>query len=568
MAKKSESKRAEKGLRSEMDSELARLDALIRDSRAALEGSKRAAPMNVVSATAVEKVVEKVIEKEVVKDVKELKKEVKSPSKYGPLAFYFLSSLICIGILAYLFGSWFSFVALFVFSMFLWWSSHQFHITRAGMIRSFITLGLFVVVLYFLHWIIYDTFTLLFCIIYALSFVIAGVLYLYHFKRELSEEIHRSFARTFLVVFYSHVLAFTAASLLAYLLPLFIVQDSFVSISYIVLAWTAPVILVYYFLTKFLYLRFFDRKHIRRDFLKALAHGVVYTVMFVVLVLLAYFLTAIQFVGMEREAYAEEFSSIFTTLPNVRAEVNSFTFSSDDPALLSFRVTQEIMLMSDDALANATALKKSFDDRAFSSNDYFSDSYFTVLAEQEKSLSRLVSSVSALDDLKSDLLREYARLKDLELKGQFDDGTTSIEEHGYALADYVDDLYFRYTEPSDISSLRKKLTDIDSYSALISDNGLLDFNLLSNPALGVFLPEDSRFSRRFFGMVYHTRVFRDLMLLVFDTSVVEAQHLFEPAPLRQLYLGRDSDESSESKILRNRILKSNSEAAAKLARGA
>jgi hypothetical protein len=434
------------------------------------------------------------------------------------------------------------------------------------MVRSFITLGLFVVALYLLYWLIYDSLSLLFCVIYAFSFIIAAVLYLYHVKRELAGEIHRSFARTFLVVFYSHVMAFTAAALLAYILPYFILGDGFVSMSYLLLAYALPVMLIYFFLTKFLYLRFFDRKHIRRDFLKGLAHGVVYGVVFAVLVLLAYFLTAMQFVMMERAAYADTFSEVFTTLPNVRAELASAALSADDPGLLGLRVTQEVVMMSDQALQDATGLKGIIGSRQFSFSDYFSDSYFTVLAGDGRSVSRLVAFVLGVDGLKGDLLREYGRLRSAEETGQFDDGTTSLDEHYYALLDYVDDLYFRYREPSGISSLKGRLADVSSFSSLMSDNALLDFNLLSNPELQVFVPGDSRFGRRFMEMAYHTIIFRDLMLLVFDASVVEVESVFGPAPLDELYRGRDADESTESKVLRYRVLKSNSEAIAALAK--
>jgi hypothetical protein len=513
-------------------------------------------PVHVVSATAVERAVER----EVVEDVRELRREFVSPVNYGPLAFYFLSSLVCVAALAYLFGSIASGVFFAFFGLFLWHTSHEFHNTRTGLLKSFIFLGSLVALLYFFYWVFNDTLSLLLCIIYALSFVVAAVLYFYHVKRELSEEIHRSFPRTFLVMFYSHMIAFTAASVLAYVLPLVLLGDSFVSMTYLVVAWALPVTLVYYFLTKFLYLRFFDRKHVKRDFLKGLAHGLAYAAVFTILVVVAYVLTAIQFVWTERAVFDETFSEVFTALPNVKAEISSVAFTSDDADLLGMRVTQEIIMLSDQALQDVTELKRSVSTTQFSFGDYFSDNYFSVFVNDGMALSHLTGDVASMVEVKSDLLREYTRLKEMERVGMFDGDARTLQEHYYGLASYVGDARFIYKEPSDVASLKQKLASRDSYSVLMGDGKMLEFNMKFMPDIEVLAGDGSRFSQRFYVLLHHTILFRDIMVLVFDTVSSQVEEVLDPYAVGSLYQARSVEESMESKVLRYRILRSNYDA--------
>jgi hypothetical protein len=87
--------------------------------------------------------------------------------------------------------------------------------------------------------------------------------------------------------------------------------------AYIFFIWLLPSLFMYFFFAKFLYLSYFDRKHIRRDVFKGIMHAAIYSVAFVVLLLLAYVMTAIQFANDERAGYADEFGitmQMFTML--------------------------------------------------------------------------------------------------------------------------------------------------------------------------------------------------------------------------------------------------------------
>ncbi len=100
---------------------------------------------------------------------------------------------------------------------------------------------------------------------------------------------------------------------------------------------------------------------------------------------------------------------------------------------------------------------------------------------------------------------------------------------------------------------------MDSYTALLADSRLLEFNLAYSPDMNIFMEGDSRFSKRIYDMMYHTSMFRDLMVLGLNSILQQAHETVDPMPISYLYESQ-SEESTESAVLRYRIIKSNFEA--------
>lgn len=535
-----------------IDEELKRLNSEIskfkRDVVSPPSDSKR---VDVVSTLKLEKAIEK--------EIVFVESSLKPSSKKGHLAFYFISSLICVAVLAYLFGSMVTFVFYSVFCLVLWWWARQFHTKSHSFLKSFFVLGSVVVFLYLAYWLFSDLMSILLCVLYALSFFIAGLLFFYHSRRELSEEVHKSFARTFMVVFCSHVIAFTAASALAYTLPLFLLSDSFVSMTFLMLAWLFPCLLLYFFLDKFLYLRFFDRKHIRRDVLKGVGHGVAYSVIFIAMLVLAYMLTAMQFAITERGSYDSAFTDVFTKLQNVKYGIDTVALADDTPELIGLRVSQDVISMSDTSFVEAVALKSKLSKTSISVYDYFSDNYFTIISRNRLALNRVQLNASAVDEAKSDLLRQYAKLKQQEAQGSFDDSTTSLESHYLSLVEDVTATRVPYVEPYDIVQLRKRMAGPNSYSALMGDGSLVDFVMANNPEFSMLGGGSSRFGKSSYDVLYHTVAFRDMMLFAFESTLMNVREVFNPYTVRVLARAYP-DEALKSKVLRYRIVLSDQEA--------
>jgi hypothetical protein len=549
---------AKKRSRSKLDKELDKLDADIQRYKTGIGMPGRAVPTpkpktpKVISATRLERAVEE--------EVKSLRKPFWEGKDLGSLSFYFISFLICVAVLAFLFGSVPSFVFYLAFGIFLWWWSHTFHTTQAGTLKSFFSLGFVVVLLYVSYWFFDDLFSILVFIIYALSFLISGVLYFYHVQRNLAGEIHRSFPRTFLVMFYSHIMAFTAASAVAYLLPELLLSDSFISIPFLLFAWLLPVLLVYFFLTKFLYLRFFDRVHIKRDLSKGLVHGAIYAILFILVLLFAYVLTAMQFVVEERAGYDDTFSTVFTTLHNVKSDIKAVPFQYDTTELLEFKVTKDVIALSEQSTKEATELKDRLGKTSVASGDYLSDNYFTMLSHDRLAVSSMAVLASEVDELNDDLLREYRRMKRFQAEGVFDDGTKSLEEHGSVVKRYAKDAYTPYSEPYQLTMLRTRISRyLNSYSGLVEDGELLEFNIAYLPEASILKPGESRFSKRFYEIAHHTVLFRDLMLFMFNTMAFHVEETLDPYAVSSLYYAA-AEESLPSSVLRYRVIKSNIDA--------
>lgn len=527
------------------------IDQEIAEYKKALEKQEAAPPMP-VSAAGLEKEEEKV------------EKQLKRPGKRGPIMLYLLSSLVCIAILAYLFGTVTTGIFYFLFGMFLWWWSHLFHITRSGAWKAFFSLGSLIIFLYLFCWHFNDLLSLIMLILYSISLVIAGFLYFYHARRELSGEIHRSFARTLLVMFYSHIIAFTAAAALAYGLSYALFTESFVSIAFIILAWILPSVLVYFFLTKFLYLRFFDRKHIKRDLEKGVVHGAIYCFIMIILLLAGYLLTAFQLAGEEQNAYDETFNAISGSLSAIDSDIEGFAAENNADEILNLKVTDDLKSISGQILQGATELKSELDATSFSFNDYISDDYFTTLSRNRILLSRSAGVAYGIVDAKEDLFREYRRVKAFEEAGEFDDSTKDVDEHYYYVISYVNNAYLPYEESAEVIALREKVSgSINSYSGLLADRSLLEFNLVFHPDIALFAAGGSRFSQRFYDVIYHTAVFRDFMVLVFNNILSQLEETVDPYPVKYLYRSA-GDESTLSSVLRYRIVKSNIEATASL----
>ncbi|MFH1064147.1 MAG: hypothetical protein V1729_03645 [Candidatus Woesearchaeota archaeon] len=536
--------------KSGVDLHMDRVEAEIKGHKQALTSRKMVAPVSVVSAS------------EVKKDLTFFERSFEQAGDVYSLSFYFVSAMVCVALLAFLFGTAKTFIFYSIFGLFLWWWIHRFHVSRLHILKPFLSLGSLTIFLYFFYLAFNDLLSLLVCVMYSISFVIAGALYLYHTKNEFTGEIHRSFPRTFLVMFYAHIIALTAASILAYALPPLLLGDSFVSIMFLLVAWLFPVLLAYFFFTKFLYLRFFDRVHIKRDALKGLAHGAGYAGVFVALMLLAYLLSAIQLTGMERVTYASIFETGTMSLAESKLEIYS-AFGEEFPG---FGVAKDMMGIIDTTMADILA-KEDLLQRSFSFNDYISDDYFTMLAGNRRLARSAAGSAFSVADVGADVVREYGRMKMYIAQGVFEEGTQNLEDHDAFLKAYLSAYYAPYSEPPQFSALRQRLAGskepgMDLYSALFADGQMLDFNLAYDPDMRVFVSGDSRFSKRFHWMMYHTIVFRDMMLFVLDSLLLEVDEVVEPYPVRLLQAS--ADDYLPSNVLRNRVIKANFDATVSL----
>ncbi len=538
--------------KSEIDSHIEMLEAEIKRFKKDVDSDRKVAPVSVVSASKVAKI-EKEVEHEVKDEVKFFEESFGSAKDTYSLSFYFAVSLVCVAWLSYLFGSIASMVFYIFFSLFIWHVAERHHRSGSGAFHQFMAFGFIVPFLYLFHYIFNDALSLIMCITYSLSFVVSGLLYFYHTRRELSEEIHKSFPRTFLVTLYAHMIAGAFAYGLLYFIPEFIFQDNFVSVIFLILAWIFPAIFVYFFMTRFLYLRFFDRKHVVKDMVKGLAHGAIYSVVLIVLIVLAYILTAMQLVMMERQVTEEGFISLYKTLSNVEPEISAAMGDN----LAVYRVAQEAIELSNRELLNATEQKTNII-LSLSMSDYIDDNYFTVLVKNRLLLHSLSSSASGVDELKSDILREYGRLMKSIESGVFDDGSTNIDEYNMNLKYAVEGISLPPLPPHVLQLQSRFSASFNSYSGLLGDDQLLEFNIAYYPEFSVFRKGTSRFMTNFARTLEHTVLFRDFMSISFSGVVDAMSGVLHPYPVSAV--SGSAEEVALGSVLRYRVLKSNYDA--------
>jgi hypothetical protein len=140
----------------------------------------------------------------------------------------------------------------------------------------------------------------------------------------------------------------------------------------------------------------------------------------------------------------------------------------------------------------------------------------------------------------------------------FDDGSSNVANHAAMLKKYVEDSRLSYVEPYDVERVRGKIRDsYNSYSGLVADGELLGFVVNYNPDLSVFVAGDSRFSARMSDVVYHTTLFRDLLVAGFYDISFTVEDVIEPYPLKELYYAETV--SDRDSALKYSILKSNIE---------
>jgi hypothetical protein len=124
----------------------------------------------------------------------------------------------------------------------------------------------------------------------------------------------------------------------------------------------------------------------------------------------------------------------------------------------------------------------------------------------------------------------------------------------------ADTQYSPFVLPDTMMSEMQRIDDYySSYSGLVLDGELLDWNILYDSSLSLLQAGDSKFSKATYGVFYHSTLYRDLMILVFDKAIFELEDTLDPYHLK-IIADELPDESLESRILRYGILKSNSDA--------
>jgi len=434
---------------------------------------------------------------------------------------------MALGILTYLLGYPKMFFVHAAYAAALVYVTEFFHKRGDLTVKVFYT-GLMIIPLYLIYLYSNDLLSLVMTVIFMISFVVTIALYFHHSKKEHTRELHHSFTRTFLAEWYAHVVSLAIAVALLYYIPNIILMDKFYSLLYIIIFWIPVPTLAYFFMNKFLYLRFFEPIHIRKDAVEGLKHALAYTVILIACLTLGYLLTAIQITIQEKDASLQKIDTAILKIETAKARL------ADLPKMkVTTEVAEELNLLKQ-TLEN----KKATITENFGVGDYFSDRYFSVLLEKRQALNYAILNKDNAIETVADLERNQGKV-----------GNRTFVEQNYRPAQ----------ESKDLEEYRLHLKkSMNHYSMLMFDNSLFAFvHSYSDTGMQIFAPGFSKLSKKTYYITSHLRIFRDMLLYSFDNIIYTAQNIENPQILNEMYRNRQTIESRQSKDLRYAVLGDN-----------
>ncbi|MBN1544126.1 UbiA prenyltransferase family protein [Candidatus Woesearchaeota archaeon] len=387
-----------------------------------------------------------------------------------------------------------------------------------------------------------DWLVLLLLAIYIISAVSAVIIYHHHRKAHALLKIMWQ-------VTYSRVVAVTLALLLACILPLFIFPDAFLSVLEMVFLFVMPVAFLFFFASKFLYIYFFDRVHIRSDFLRSLRHTITYTLVFVVLLMCMYSLLAVGFYNSRAGDYRAYLDKALIDVSNIEKVV------ARNPDIGQLAVTDGLLALAADLREEISVEKSREDERMISFADILDDSFFVSMSDAVLNTIRFTVLNFELLSLKSDIVEWTGNLTATANNNlTFPDGSGTIEDYTANLKSYVEEGFVDFSQSPEVVDLVAKLDD-PSTSYSYFDGGGLFYWFAKNARLDFVYDSESMFGRQMSIVVRHSEPFRQMARLSINVIVFTNSERASQSSIRRLYVDRESDLLPMSGAVRYSIIK-------------
>ncbi|HII72770.1 TPA: MFS transporter [Candidatus Woesearchaeota archaeon] len=462
------------------------------------------------------------------------------------LKYYVATYTVAIGILAYLMGTPKLFFIHFIYGAVLLWLSHKLHREshRYGLGIRVSYIGLMIIPLYWIYTNTYDLMSLVMTVLYMICFVVTVALYFHHTSKEIQRELHQSFTRTFLVVWYSHVISLASAVALMYHLPKLILTDNYVSIMYLLTALFIPAFFVYFSVNKLLYLRFFDPFHMKKDVSKAALHGIAYTGLFIACIALIYLLTAVNVAIVERENSLENIDESIDQLNQLKIDILTAAEETYSTEINEMMVTREIV-ENTDQLIKSFESRKAVTTQPFGVWDYFTDHWFGAVADKRLALTFLQTNRDNAIHTTQQLIFLY---KNLSLENE-----TTIQQ----TREFVETHYEPFTETPELKEFKDDINTMRTkHRYMLEGNRLYNFAMTQSYTFGlqIFTPGKTLFSERLFDTLSYLKIFRDALFFATDNILYSSRDLTNPEIMDALYYKRDVQESQQSKAIRYKLL--------------
>ncbi len=359
--------------------------------------------------------------------------------------------------------------------------------------------------------------------VYAVSVVSTVIIYYYHKKA------HRPLKIMWQVT-YSRIIAVTLAAILACVLPYLVLTDAFFSVFEMIFVFVLPLAFVFFFASKFFYIYFFDRKHIRLDLWRSFKHTVIYTLVFIVILMCLYAIFAAGFYGSRSAVYSDNLDLAVLGISKLDEGL------ADIPGELGeLIVTQDLLTYASGLRDDISAEAELASHRTISLGDIVDDSYFTLLADNGFRSVRYSVLMMHLADARESLVDNYE-----ELGG---DGLDASGLRGGGLAymeGYVEDNFRPYSQDPAVAELIASLGEPSVKFSDFEDTGLF-FWFADEAGLDFVYHSESVLGRQASFVLRHMTPFRDLARMALRMRVFIEKEAASAEVIEHLYFNRDKD---------------------------
>lgn len=373
-----------------------------------------------------------------------------------------------------------------------------------------------------------------------ISFVSTVILYYYHKKEH-------TLLKVMWQVTYSKMVAVTLALLAAAVLPL-LFPDLLFSVFEMVFFYVFPVALIFFFTSKFLYLYFFDRKHLRSEVAKGLRHTLIYTLVFIISLMGMYSFFAAGLFSERQASISGQMSYTIVEISNVEKAVSNL------PALKGLNVAGDLLELSA-GLQQELAYQKAAIDEPLSFGEIVDDSYFTRISDGMNYDVQSTIRAFELVELKNALVMFDEEMSGMVRSGALSgEGAANLESYADRVAADVSSRFVMYSEDPDLKSLKDLLNSGSDRYSDFEDNGLY-YWAAKEAGVDFVYSSDSILGRQLSVVMRHLRVFRDLARLVLNEAVFIRTEYSSPLFEERLYVMGNDDVSAMSRAIRYSTLK-------------
>ncbi|MBW2968482.1 hypothetical protein KY362_08430 [Candidatus Woesearchaeota archaeon] len=371
--------------------------------------------------------------------------------------------------------------------------------------------------------------------VYIASAISTAALYYYH-KKE-----HRPLKIMWQVT-YSKIVALTITIALACLLPSIALTDSFLSFFELAFAFLLPLAIVFFFLTKFLYLYFFDWKHIKADALKSLRHSLIFSLAFLVIVLCGYSILAVSFHNAHMQTYSKNLQGSLLEITQIRL------ITEKSPAA-EYPVAQDLITFSQNVYDEVSGEKAKADEARISLAAIADESYFRVLMDSLYNMLRFAILKMQLVEVKAGIIdaKDY-----IDALNTIPEGADIIAWQTAWMTNYVDQNYVSYNANPDVQTMKAIINNPDATVSDYENNGLF-YMFAKQTGTDLLYDAESIFGRQASKAIRHTAIMREITRLGVNLAILSSAEITSPSAIELLYANRETD-SGESSAIRYAII--------------